>query len=138
MMTAGQLMTDGFVAVPYQATVKEATMKMRKACIGSILVEKDNEFVGIVTEPDIVRKVNSMERDPATILVSDIMSSPVISMDTSTSLRDVIFKMAHKEIRHLAITRDGTICGFLSVRDVLGYIAPMLSSLEAEKPVGVS
>ena len=79
-----------------------------------------------------------MDREPAATPVSDIMSSPIISVDVQASLREVISIMAHKEIRHLTVTRDGTICGFLSVRDVLGYIVPMLASLEVEKTVGVS
>ncbi len=138
MIPVGKLMTDIFIAIPYQATVKEAAKKMREACIGSILVEKDNEFVGIVTEPDILKEVIGMDRELAATPVSDIMSSPIISVDAHASLREAISIMAQREIRHLAVTRGGTICGFLSVRDALGYIAPMLASLEVEEPAGVS
>ncbi len=137
MLTTGKLMTDIYIAIPHDATVKDVTKKMRDASIGSLLVEKDNEYVGIVTEPDVVRKVDAMGRDHATTLVSDIMSSPLISVDVNTPLREALTVMAHKEIRHLALSRGGKISGFLSVRDVLAYMISALPELSVEKPVGM-
>lgn len=136
MMTNGELMTDILTAIPFDSTVREATKKMRYARIDSLLVEKNHEFVGIVTEQDIVRKVCGMERDPATTSAFDIMSSPIISVDAHAPLRDALSIMAGKGIRHVAVTKGGKISGSLSVLEVLGYMQSVLSAFAAQKSVG--
>ena len=134
--TIGALMTDIFIGIDHAATVREATRKMKSAAVGSLLVERDHEFVGIMTEPDIVRKVNAMERDADDVLVSEIMTSPIITIDAHTSVREAVSMMADHEIRHLVVTRGGKISGLLSVRDVLGYMKNILATMNDEQLVG--
>jgi len=46
-----------------------------------VFVQKDNRIIGIVTEPDIIRKVVGAERVPYYVPVEEIMSSLVIGID---------------------------------------------------------
>ena len=57
MVTINQLMTRQVVTLPAGASVVEAARVMNHNKIGSVFVHQNARIVGIVTEPDIVRKV---------------------------------------------------------------------------------
>lgn len=57
MVTVKQLMKQALVQVEAGTLVHDAARLMREHRIGSLFVERRGEIVGIVTEPDIVRKV---------------------------------------------------------------------------------
>ena len=120
--TIGQLMTDVFISVPHDATIRQATQQMRDASIGSLLVKKDREFVGILTEPDVVRKVAADGLDVSATHVHQVMSSPIRTIDKRASLSSAIDMMTNSEIRHLVVTDGGKVVGLFSVRDLLAHL----------------
>jgi CBS domain-containing protein len=97
----------------------EAAKLMTTHKIGSVFVKQKDRIVGIVTEPDIVRKVVGAERVPYYIPVEDIMSSPVIGIDGGRSVTDAADLMEQHGTRHLAVFNGDSIVGILSVRDLL-------------------
>jgi len=84
-----------------------------------VLVGKPGEAQGIVAESDIVRKVVSRGLDPAAIMVSEIMSSPLITVDIKTPVYGIYRTLARHKIRHIIITENGKYVGFLSVKDLI-------------------
>lgn len=121
--TIGQLMTNIFISVPYDATIRQATQRMRDASIGSLLVKKnDREFVGILTEQDVVRKVAADGLDVSSTRVHQVLSSPIRTIDKHASLSSAIDMMAKAEIRHLVVTDGGKVVGLFSVRDLLAHL----------------
>ncbi|HKW85465.1 MAG TPA: CBS domain-containing protein [Nitrospiraceae bacterium] len=123
MVTAMKLMKRDLVRVRAGTSVVEAAKVMRERKIGSVFVEQDGRIVGIVTEPDIVRKVVGADRGRFFIPVEEIMSSPVIGIDGHRPITEVADLMEHHQTRHLAVMRAGEIVGMLSVRDLLRPIS---------------
>ena len=77
------------------------------------------EKVGIVSEADIVRKVIAVGENAEVIQVEKIMSSPLISVDVKTPIYKIYRTMTEHHIRHLVITENGKMVGFVSVKDLL-------------------
>jgi CBS domain-containing protein len=119
MVRVGQLMTAEPVAVDRGTSVIEVAKVMRHRRIGSVLVRSRDQLIGIVTEPDIIRKAVVEERPLATIAVEDIMSSPIIGIDERRPITEAADLMQQNQTRHLAVTQRGTIVGMVSVRDLL-------------------
>ena len=119
MVTIGQLMTRQLVALPAGTSVVEAARAMNNNRIGSVFVEQNKSIVGIVTEPDIVRKVVGESKQPFFVSVESIMSSPVIGIDERRPITEAADLMQQHGTRHLAVMKSGTIVGVLSVRDLL-------------------
>lgn len=102
-----------------------AAKGMKKKKVGSLLVfEKDN-FLGIVTERDIVWEVGSESKRLKKALVRDIMTpiKDVICVYPHTSLEECMQKMKIYKIRHLPVL-DGKleskkIVGIISIRDLV-------------------
>jgi len=120
MATVGQLMTSNLSTIAEDATIKQAADHMQTDQIGSLLVKKGEEFSGIITETDVVRAV-AEEGDLSQISVTQVMSSPILTVEKKLSPHYARDLMAGKRIRHLGVTEEGKIVGIISVRDLLAY-----------------
>ena len=69
------------VTVDAAASISEIARLMSLRRIGSVFVRRKEEMIGIVTEPDIIRKGIGQGRDLRTVSAFEIMSSPIVSID---------------------------------------------------------
>lgn len=120
-MTLGLLMNKDIQKIEHDATVRQAAAQMKEKRIGSLLVERDGQYVGIITETDIIRKAVAEDIELTRKAVGEIMSRPVITLDEKLSPQDAHDLMGDQGVRHLGVTRAGEIIGVLSVRDLLLY-----------------
>ena len=114
MLTVDQLMTKSLVNIEYGRSAIEAAKLMKTHKVGSVFVQKDNRIIGIVTEPDIIRKVVGAERVPYYVPVEEIMSSPVIGIDWRRPITEAADMMEQYKTRHLAVLN-----GWVGCRDSL-------------------
>lgn len=105
--------------LPPEASVLEAIRLMAEHHIGSVLVTEAGRPVGIVTERDYARKVILMGRSSADTRLSDVMSSPVLSVASSDSIEHCMQMMTDHRIRHLPVLDGGTLAGMVSIGDLL-------------------
>ena len=110
-------------SVTGESTIFEVSKMMTERNIGSVLVKNGKEFVGIITERDLTQKVIGMGLDPKTTPVSEIMTSPLITLDSDQPVTDANQFMAKHRIRHLAVTVEGKIEAILSVKDLVAFYA---------------
>ena len=115
------MMSRRMCSVSPSAPVIEAARIMRDAQVGALLVSDGSQFVGIVSESDLVRRVLAMGGDGSQVRVSEVMTAPIITIEIDRSAHEASDVMAERGIRHLAVTEDGEIVGVLSVRDLLRY-----------------
>jgi CBS domain-containing protein len=117
-----------------EATVLDALKMMAKHNIGALLVMTEDKMEGIVSERDCIRKVELMGRNAKDTKINEIMTSDVITVDSSQPLEECMSLMIEKNIRHLPVYDGGELVGLLSVRDVLKEVIEvqqmMLSQLE--------
>lgn len=119
MVTVNQIMTRSIVQLEAGTSAIEAAKLMQMHNIGSVFVKRENDIIGIVTEPDIVRKVVGTDRAPHLTPVEEIMSSPVIGIDERRPITEAADLMEQHGTRHLAVFKRGQVIGVLSVRDLL-------------------
>jgi len=102
--------------------IKTIANKMTKHNVSSILVEKDNLPVGIITDKDIRKKV-ATGLFPITATAKTIMSSPIITYPKGLTLAQAQMAMMKSNISHLVLTEDGTTdtksVGILSKHDIM-------------------
>lgn len=107
------------VTTLFSDTVSSIADKMFTNNIGSVIVITGGVPTGIVTERDIVKSIVREHRDPAKTKAQEIMSTPLITIETNKNLRDAIEMMRDKNIRRLAVTKNGRLVGVVSERRVL-------------------
>jgi len=111
-------------SIDVRATLQQAAKKMTSKDISSlIIVDKSDAAVGIVSERDIVRKCCSREdMDIKLATVSDIMSSPVITINHKSSPREAAELLVDNKIRHLLVVDDtGRRMGIITPMDFTRY-----------------
>ena len=117
----GDYMVSPILSIDIESTVQEAAQFMVAHNIGSVLVKEFEEYVGIVTETDLTRKVLGKGLNAESTPVSEIMTSPILSLDCYLPLEDANRFMHKNKIRHLAITEEEKIVGVLSIKDLVSY-----------------
>ena len=123
MVPVRKIMTKGIEKVDVNVSVRDAARIMKAKKIGSMLVEKDKELVGIVTETDIVRRLVADGKNAESTQVKAIMSSPILTVDIEKSIIDANDLMDKNHVRHLAVTEEGEVIGLVSCK---GYNASTL------------
>ena len=103
------------------ASVRDAAKKLDSLGIGSLLVKKDGDYVGMVSETEITRQSVAKNLDPNNTKISDILNPDIDYNDQEETMSRAIAIIREKRLRYL-IVRDGkTVAGILSVKDLLAY-----------------
>ena len=96
-----------FVTADENSSVAEAVKILQPKNVEIILVTSSSlngEYVGIVTDSDILEKVVMKGEDSDLISLKSIMSSPIITLPSSSTVRQAIQLMRVHKIKHLAVT----------------------------------
>ena len=105
MVTVGNLMQKEPVTVDAGTSVIEAA-KLMKACnVVSVLVARQAQIIGMVTESDVVKKFVGAEKVSYFVPVEDIMSSPVPGIEERRPLTEAADLMDKHRTLHLGATK---------------------------------
>jgi CBS domain-containing protein len=111
--------SDIFAIAP-EAPVLEAIKHMAEQRVGALLVMRGERLLGIVSERDYARKVILQGRSSAQTAVSEIMSSPPLTVDPGTDVFDCMRLCTDRRIRHLPVVQDGDrVVGVISIGDLV-------------------
>ena len=109
---------DIFSVTP-EATVLEALKVMAERNVGAALVMSGDKIDGILSERDIVRKVDLLGKTCAVTHVREIMTEKVLYVAPNQSLEEVMALMTEKRVRHLPVLENESLLGVISIGDVL-------------------
>jgi CBS domain-containing protein len=116
------------------ASVFDALKVMADHNSGALLVLREGEVAGILSERDCIRKVDLMGRTARETKVADIMTSKVIYVEAGQPLEECMALMLDKGVRHLPVYDNKKLLGLVSIRDVLNEVVDvqkfMISQLE--------
>ena len=103
------------------ASVRDAAKKLDSLGIGSLLVKKDTDYVGIVTEQEITRQLVAKNLDPNNTKVGDILNPDIDYIDQEETMSRAIAIMREKRLWYLVVRDGKTVVGILSVKDLLAF-----------------
>ena len=106
-------------AVSPQTTVLDALRIMADQNIGSVLVTEGNHYLGIMTERDYSRKVILKGKSSTDTPVSEIMSKDFPAVSPGDTVEFCMQLMSDKNIRYLPVFDKETLCGIISINDVV-------------------
>ena len=116
-------MISTVLSIDIDSSVQEAAMFMTANNIGSLLVKKFDEYVGIVTETELARKVLGKGLNRESIGIEEVMTSPVFSIDRYLPIEEANRFMHKNKIRHLRVTEEDKIVSILSMKDFVTYFS---------------
>ena len=92
---------------------------MAEKNIGSVVVMKNDEYLGIMTERDYSRKVILKDKNSMTTKVSEIMSTDLPAVNPADSIEHCMQLMTEKNIRYMPVFENNKLTGIISMRDVV-------------------
>ncbi len=113
------IMTRNIISVKNNTLVTEAASVMVRKDIGSVVVTRDGDPAGIITEKDIVRECCAKKLCGGDVKAEEIMSTPLITIDADASLGEAAMLMSDKKVRRLLVKEKGKIVGIITEKDVL-------------------
>ena len=116
MPTVKDFMTSTVITIDMKRTVLEAARLMHQQDKGDLVVMEGDVARGIVTERDLVRRVIA-EKKPLETKVSEIMSTPLITIEENAPLRDAARIMVKYKIRRLPVTKKKVLVGIIATSD---------------------
>jgi len=117
-MKVSTLMTQPVLGIDGNLSAQESAEMMGKAHVGALLVKRNNENIGIVTERDIMSKIIAVRGDLEKTKAKEIMSTPVVTVDKDMDAEDALRTMVKTKVRRLLITDKGKIVGIFTTSDV--------------------
>jgi len=119
MVSVESVMRAPPVTASFSDTASTIVNKMITGNIGAIIVASGGKPIGIITERDILERVIKGNKDPNKTKATDIMSSPIITIESNKTLTDALKIMREKRIRRLVVTRGGNLTGIITERRIL-------------------
>ena len=118
IITVKDLMTQNIISILPETSVVEATRIMSTRDISSILIKTGDDYVGIFTDRDVMRKVVASGLDPNDTVVREIMSFPLITISEDAGIEEAAEKMRDRKIRRLVVINEGVVVGIISESDI--------------------
>lgn len=109
-------------ALEPSASVYDAIAMMADKRVGALLVMRGTELLGIVSERDYARKVILQGRSSHETPVSEIMSSPVLTVTPEHTVGECMHLVTEKRIRHLPVMEGGRVTGMVSIGDLVNWL----------------
>lgn len=113
------IMEAKVLSLPPEETLSKALSLMADNNISFIVIaSEENKPLGLITERDILKNVWNKQADD--LQVTDVMSSPVLTISPDEDVMSAIHTLVLRNIRHLVVVdKDKKICGVLTLTDFL-------------------
>lgn len=102
-----------------ESPVLDAIRQMAERGIGALLVMRNGELAGIVTERDYARKVILKGRSSKDTPVAEIMSATPISVDPGATVDECMRLCTDQRVRHLPVMDNARVVGVVSIGDLV-------------------
>lgn len=113
-----EVMTPQPVLLKDSASAVDAARAMRDQDIGDVIVVKNGEICGVVTDRDIVVRAIAESRDPASVTLGEICSTDVATVEAGDDVEKVEKMMREKAIRRVPVVESGRPVGIISLGDL--------------------
>lgn len=118
-MLVAEVMTANVVSVDVDRTVADAAGLMLEFDIGSVVVSRDGDPVGILTETDVVATGYDSGRPLGSIPIEAAMSHPLVTVSAEATVRAAVERMREADVKKLPVVDGIDLVGILTQEDVV-------------------
>ena len=116
-----EVMKGNIKKVDGLTNVKEAIDLMREGRTGSMIIDKRDkrDEYGLVSIGDLASTIVAIDLAPERVSVYEIMSKPVLSVESDMNIRYAIRLITRFKISRALVLKDGSAVGIVSLRDMV-------------------
>ena len=118
-MIASDIMTRHVYTIPPEASIKDAaSLLSQKSVSGVPVVDDKGKMIGMLTEADIISKVNREG-----LKVYEVMSRKITAVTEETPVDEIALLMSERKIKRVPVIRDDKLVGIVSRADIVRAVA---------------
>ncbi len=129
------IMSREVATLASDASVTSAIETMAAQDLSYMVVCEKKRPVGLVTERDILKRVIAAQQDSNALLVREIMTSPLIVIDSHYSIHSAACLMDQKHIHRLVVQDGDELKGVITRTDIF---KATLKNMEMEKAMAAA
>ena len=111
--------SSDIISVDVDRPVREAVSLLAEKRIGALPVMSGGSVAGVFSERDVIYRLASEGQACLDKQVGEVMTSPAITIDRQTPILKALSLMTRRRIRHLPVMDGDTMCGFISIGDLV-------------------
>ncbi|HZS77494.1 MAG TPA: CBS domain-containing protein [Ktedonobacteraceae bacterium] len=118
-MIASDIMTRKVCTIRPEASAQEAAQLLSEKRISGLpVLDGSGRIIGMVTEADIISKVNREG-----LRVADIMSCEIITVSEDTPVGEIAALLTERKIKRVPVVSEGRLVGIVSRADIVNAVA---------------
>jgi CBS domain-containing protein len=110
----GTVLSTDLIILESDNSAKEAYEFMEERNARCVLASHKGEVVGIVSKTDILFKVLGQDRNPAKVKLREIMSSPVLAVEPTTTVKEALSVMDKRHVRQVMVHAYSAVLGMVT------------------------
>lgn len=118
LLIEGRASSD-IVSVTVDQKVSDAVRLLASKKIGALPVMEGGRVAGVFSERDVIYRLAEEGDACLNRPVEEVMTSPAITVDRTTLVNQALALMTKRRIRHLPVVDGETMCGFISIGDLV-------------------
>ncbi len=118
-MLVEEIMSKDVVKAEVDDTVQEGVGKMLENRVGSVVVTQSGDPTGIMTESDVLKHTYETQKPFTDVVLSDVMSSPLVTVEPDVSVRTASEKMKSNSVKKLVVMDSLKLEGVVTLMDIV-------------------
>lgn len=127
-VSVAEVMNKAVITMDINSDIPAIAKEMISRDAGSVIITENGKAMGIITERDLVKSIITGNRKPSEVDASEILSTPLLTVDPATSVIEAAKIMLRANVKRLPVLENSTIIGVISNTDIL-MITPGLSTI---------
>ena len=134
-MKVSDVMTTRVISIKKENSILDAMKTMKEKNIGFLVIEEDNEAIGVITDRDIILAL--AKEISSNTNITKIMKKYVITVEENCDVAEASDVMGYMQVRRLVVVnKENKIVGVLSITDLLKR--PLTEELALETMIEIS
>jgi signal-transduction protein with cAMP-binding, CBS, and nucleotidyltransferase domain len=131
-----EIMTVNIETIGLEDNAQTAAKKMKEKNVSSLVVmDVNNQAVGIVTERDLVSQVCCHEASSKEYIIRHVMSSPVATIDPDSTVETAANLMQENKVKHLVVVDENKTVGIINSSNFIKYLNGQLESSDVNAKI---
>jgi CBS domain-containing protein len=119
IVTVGSIARDPVSAVLLSTHVSDVAKIMVEQNVGSVVVTRDYEPLGIITEKDIIERIVLANKNVNEAVAQEIMTTPLLTIDSNRTVEEALSIMHKNRLRRLVVVKGAKLVGIVTERRLL-------------------
>ncbi len=130
------IMEKNVITIEHDKSSFDAAKLISEKDISFLVVVKDGNPIGVVSERDFVRKITAEDKQSSKIPLSEIMSFKFRWVDPTTEIEEAVQKMLNHNVRRLLVLENEKLVGVITQTDLAGFLRSKLLIEGTVKNIG--